>query len=104
MAVHHPQVLKTDTASRILLAAPSNSAADLLAALVLRSRPRSELLRVCAYQRPKQDIPAELLDVTNYDEGSDAFLLPAKARVQRAGTRVVVTTCLMACKVLRMSC
>lgn len=65
----NPQVLRLLPDSRLLLAAPSNLAADLLALRLLQSgRPKSEMLRVCAYSRPKEDLMPGLEDVTSYDD------------------------------------
>jgi hypothetical protein len=55
------QVLRLDPSARLLLVAPSNTAADQLASRLMGpggGRPRSEVLRVNAYQRPKDDVPA----------------------------------------------
>ena len=38
---------------RVLACAPSNSAADLIASRVLKSRPASEMLRLVAFGRAK---------------------------------------------------
>lgn len=54
-----PQVLLTDSGSRLLLCAPSNSAADQLAERMLKEKgtfgSATALLRVNAYQRPLED-------------------------------------------------
>lgn len=95
-----PQVLRVHASSRLLLVAPSNSAADLLALRVLDAgRPSSELLRVHAYQRPREDVDPKLQEkaVCTWSDGDGAFLLPEAAAVM--AKRVVVVTCLMAAKV-----
>lgn len=62
------QVLKLfDT--RLLLVAPSNLAVDLLAhRLLAAGRPKSEMMRVCAFSRAKDDVLPEVLDITCWDE------------------------------------
>uniref|UniRef100_A0A383WFR0 RNA helicase n=1 Tax=Tetradesmus obliquus TaxID=3088 RepID=A0A383WFR0_TETOB len=93
------QVLKLLPSSRLLLVAPSNLAADLLAQRLLAAgRPKSEMLRICAFARPKEDLPPELLEVTCWDDAECAFKLPALAEVTASRKRVVVVTALMAGK------
>ena len=96
------QVLRTSPSSRVLVCAPSNSAADLLALRVLGptgGRPKSEMLRVNAYQRSRADVPPELQEVSPYDAAADAHVLPSVAMLTKPLVRVVVCTCLMAAKV-----
>lgn len=94
------QVLRYHPTSRLLLVAPSNLAADLLAQRLIKAgRPKSELLRVCAFSRPREDLPAELDDVTLWDERVGAFRLPELQEVTANRIRVVVVTALMAGKV-----
>lgn len=94
------QVLKLQPSARLLLVAPSNLAADLLAQRLLQAgRPKSEMMRVCAFSRPKEDLPPELLDVACWDDGVCAFKLPQLQDVVAKRVRVVVVTALMAAKV-----
>ncbi|WIA14327.1 hypothetical protein OEZ85_002857 [Tetradesmus obliquus] len=93
------QVLKLLPRSRLLLVAPSNLAADLLAQRLLASgRPKSEMLRICAFARPKEDLVPELEAVANWDGVECAFKLPSLAAVTASQKRVVVVTALMAGK------
>ncbi|GAX84128.1 hypothetical protein CEUSTIGMA_g11551.t1 [Chlamydomonas eustigma] len=94
------QVLRTQPDARVLACAPSNSAADLLASRVLQSRPPSEMLRLVAYSRPKEDMPVKLFNsgVTNWDHQANAFAMPSEADLRRPKTRIIVCTCLMAAK------
>jgi hypothetical protein len=86
--------------SRLLLVAPSNLAADLLAQRLLNSgRPKSEVLRVCAFNRPKEDLPDDLLQVSNWSGQDLAFSMPLLTTVTHNMKRVVVVTALMAGKV-----
>jgi hypothetical protein len=94
------QVLRLLPESRLLLVAPSNLAADLLAQRLLGSgRPKSELLRVCAFARPKEDLLPGLEAVTLWDSGTSAFQLPSLQQLTASRVRVVVVTALMAAKV-----
>ena len=89
--------------SRVLVCAPSNSAADLLALRLLApggGRPKSELLRVNAYARARAEVPEELRDVSiPYDEVAEVHLLPSLSMLTAPLVRIVVCTCLMAAKV-----
>lgn len=68
-------MFKLDKNSRLLLAAPSNSAADLLALRMLGVVPKSQMLRLCAYSREPSELPGQrhsdgttLMDVTNWNK------------------------------------
>lgn len=98
------QVLKLLPDSRLLLVAPSNLAADLLAERLLGSGcPPSEMLRVCAFSRPKEDLLPALERVmelvTLWDDRTQAFQLPSLQQLTANRVRVVVVTALMAAKV-----
>jgi hypothetical protein len=89
----------------VLLVAPSNLAADLLAQRLLGSGcPPSEMLRVCAFSRAKEDLLPGLEDVTLYDDRACAFQLPSLQQVMASRVRVVVVTALMAAKVGGRAC
>ncbi|GAX84126.1 hypothetical protein CEUSTIGMA_g11549.t1 [Chlamydomonas eustigma] len=95
------QVLRTQPRARVLACAPSNSASDLLALRVLQSRPPSEMLRLVAFNRPKEDVPTTLFNksgVTNWDKETDAFTMPSEAALRNPQKRIIVCTCLMAAK------
>lgn len=82
------------------MVAPSNLAADLLAERILDSgRPASEVRRVCAFARAKEDLPAKLEGITYWDDRLQAFRLPSLQEITASRIRVVVVTALMAAKV-----
>eukprot|EP00775_Hariotina_reticulata_P012972 gene12972-13101_t len=85
--------------ARLLLVAPSNLAADLLADRLLSAGcPPSSMLRVCAFSRPKEDLKPELLKVTKWDDVNSCFRLPQLDEVLNCRIRVVVVTPLIAAK------
>ncbi|KAF5831162.1 P-loop containing nucleoside triphosphate hydrolase protein [Dunaliella salina] len=95
------QVLKLDPSTRILVTAPSNWAADLLATRMIgKWAPCAQyMMRINAYSRSHDDVDPLLLrprDCCNYDEEVGAFTLPPKATIMKK--RVIVVTCLMAAK------
>jgi len=95
------QVLKRDPATRILVTAPSNWAADLLATRMIgKFGPCAQyMMRISAYSRSYNDVDPLLLrpnDCCNWDEEVGAFTLPPKATIMKK--RVIVVTCLMAAK------
>jgi hypothetical protein len=101
---HKPQVLalmprvRTDLGARLLLVAPSNTAADMLAERLLGTgMPKSQLLRVCAYARPEGDLPEVLRDVALWDASLGAYQLPSLGVA--LSKRVLVATPIMAAKV-----
>ena len=100
------QVLRSNPNAIIILAAPTNSAADLLAERILDAgRPPSELLRVQAYSRDKDLVPLKLLEdqcMSNWDDVAGAFVLPHKSIIMARGKRVVAVTCAMAGKVCEL--
>ena len=96
------QVLRAKATNHVLICAPSNSAADLLALRVLGGgRPKSEMLRINAYQRSREEVPVELQPISPYDEASGAHSLPSASAMTKPSVRVVICTCLMAAKVCR---
>jgi hypothetical protein len=72
------QVHKRSQATRLLLAAPSNWAADLLATrLFEKGLPRSSFIRVCAYNRDRKDLDQALYrptECSNFDDTGDCDL------------------------------
>lgn len=98
VALNLLQLLALQPSSCLLLVAPSNLAADLLALRLLQSgRPASEMLRVCAFSRPYEDLLPGLEGVVLYHNG--AFQLPSLQQLTANRLRVVVVTALMAAKV-----
>ncbi|MEW5302889.1 MAG: hypothetical protein WDW36_005629 [Sanguina aurantia] len=90
------QLLAWVPSSRLLLCAPSNSAADQLASRMLAVRPRSELMRVYAYQKCSKAVPPELLEIAPMK--NDSFVVPLPADITRPGLRCVIATCQMSMK------
>ena len=95
-------MLKSNPNAKIILSAPTNSAADLLAERLLDAgRPPSELLRIHAYSRDRKAVPPKLLDasMSNWDDKAGAFLLPNKSVITAKAKRAVSVTCAIAGKV-----
>ncbi|KAI8475548.1 MAG: P-loop containing nucleoside triphosphate hydrolase protein [Monoraphidium minutum] len=97
------QVLRTDPSVRVLLLAPSNTAADQLVQRLMgpgAGRPKSEVLRVNAYQRPRVDMTREVLDVSTWSDAggrdSGCFELPSAEAVM--AKRAVAATAIMGAK------
>ncbi|KAG6850077.1 hypothetical protein H0H93_001427 [Arthromyces matolae] len=86
------QVLLADSASRVLVCAPSNSAADNIA-LRLRDLGPDQLFRFYAPTRYKESVPYELLQYTFARSDGHFTTLPI-AKLKRC--RIVVTTCVSA--------
>ncbi|MEW5319860.1 MAG: hypothetical protein WDW38_010981 [Sanguina aurantia] len=96
-------ILALDPKAKLLLCAPSNSAADQLAVRLLASRPASEMVRLNAYQRSVQDVHPELMRREEMcprkrEAGQEGFVLPSVSELTRRGLRVVVCTAIMAIK------
>ena len=84
------QILRAQPTAHILACAPSNSAADVIAARLLGSLDATQLYRFYAPSRASANVLPELLACTI--RGADgAFAVPTKAQV--LGFRVVVATC-----------
>eukprot|EP00941_MAST-03F_sp_MAST-3F-sp1_P000538 g538.t1 len=93
------QIYNNDSNEHILVAAPSNSAADLLVQRLLTGGgavQKHHLLRVVAYQRNVELIPADVKNVTNYDASVQGFPLPSVEKL--SSPTVVVATCMMCAK------
>ncbi|KAF8869388.1 P-loop containing nucleoside triphosphate hydrolase protein [Infundibulicybe gibba] len=86
------QVLDSNRMAKILVCAPSNSAADLIAQRLQRLT-TSQLFRFYAPSRFKDQVPDELLDYT-YVRPDGRFSIPPVATMK--AYRVVVTTCVSA--------
>ena len=85
------QVLKSNPNAKVLVCAPSNSAADLIA-IRLRALNPEELFRLYAPSRLKSQAPKELLSYTQI--GADGhFFAPLLETIKQS--RVVVTTCML---------
>eukprot|EP00983_Pelagomonas_calceolata_P004966 162497-Pelagomonas_calceolata.AAC.1 len=82
------QVLKRDPATRILVTAPSNWAADLLATRMIgKFGPCAQyMMRISAYSRSYNDVDPLLLrpnDCCNWDEEGGLIWLACNSVVQR---------------------
>ena len=82
---------------RVLVAAPTNTAADWLCLQLsaVISDPM-QMLRLMAYSRAKSEVSAELLRFCRWDDSERAFAMPELADIQ--SKRVVVSTLSMAAK------
>lgn len=98
------QILLLVPNSRLLLCAPSNSAADQLATRVLAVCPPSEMMRVNAYQRSRGTVSAFLIDKNVCRTENGFFKVPKPEVITRPGMRCIVTTCQMAMKVRLQTC
>ena len=97
------QIFKLDPNSRILLVAPSNSAADLLAIRMLeKGCPPSTLFRINAFSRPLDDIPGVLSGVSNESSDASGYAMPDLRTIK--SKRIVAVTCLMAAKLYAHGC
>ncbi|GAA5912860.1 uncharacterized protein JCM6883_004858 [Sporobolomyces salmoneus] len=76
--------------ARILLTAPSNSAADLLCLRL--DLPKESIFRLYAPSRMREEVPQSIMDMTLYVDGS--FACPTLERLEKY--QVVVTTCISA--------
>ena len=81
---------------RMLVCAPTNTAADLVCQKVLERNPnlRSTLLRLMAYSRSKQEVPEAVLSCSNWN--GESFDQPAPAEV--LSKSIVVSTLSLAGK------
>jgi helicase MOV-10 len=92
------QVLASNPYAKILACAPSNSAADLIATRLVKTRSNpgltvDELFRLYAPSRSKDQVPDDLKDFTH--STPDGHLsVPKMARLSRF--RVILTTCVSA--------
>ena len=92
------QILASNPNAKILACAPSNSAADLMAARLVKTRSSlgltvDELFRLYAPSRSKDQVPDDLKDFIH--SNPDGHLpIPTMARLTRF--RVIVTTCISA--------
>jgi len=78
----------------ILIATPSNNAADLIVDRLHRHITNREMFRLMAYQRHKDSVSPSVLEYCHYDSRVGAFdLLPIK---QLLHYRIIVATCITA--------
>ncbi|EIE26144.1 P-loop containing nucleoside triphosphate hydrolase protein [Coccomyxa subellipsoidea C-169] len=85
------QVLKREPAAKLLLCAPQNYSADLLASALSAKVPTSDMLRLNDPRRPPNQVKADVLPYCKLSEPVGAFMLPSSERV--AAVRVIVATC-----------
>uniref|UniRef100_A0A914UWB7 RNA helicase n=1 Tax=Plectus sambesii TaxID=2011161 RepID=A0A914UWB7_9BILA len=87
------QIFHLNVKARLLLCAPSNSSADLLAQRLLTTIDAKCIYRMHALCRPMNSVPSDVLNVSNVFKsptGSKSFDFPKKS--QFANYRVIVTT------------
>ena len=93
------QLLKTgNNQTRLLLCAPSNTAADLLVSRLSAAGVRpTDMFRVMSYMRNKNEVSADVQNYCNYDDSfPGGYTLPPLERL--LNKRVIVSTCMMAGK------
>ncbi|KAH7334376.1 P-loop containing nucleoside triphosphate hydrolase protein [Rhizoctonia solani] len=91
-AIH--QVAKNQPESRLLVCAPSNSAADILATRLAQVYPRSQLLRLNAPTRSFDALPVGLRKYSALESDGRTFTAPSKEDLMKF--RIVVSTCFYA--------
>ncbi|KAL5639246.1 hypothetical protein ACGC1H_006676 [Rhizoctonia solani] len=91
-AIH--QVVKTHPESHILVCAPSNSAADLLATRLAKVYPQSQLLRLNAPTRSFDALPVVLRKYSALESNGKTFTAPSTDQLKKF--RIVVSTCFYA--------
>ena len=85
------QTLRVNPSFKLLVAAPSNSAADLLVQRITESGVSTrELLRVIAFSRDKSNVPGDVLPYARYDNDTDGFVVPPAHELR--SFRIVVVT------------
>jgi hypothetical protein len=82
--------------SRILICAPGNDAADLLLRKLSTSISTSDMVRIHAYQRNKNDVDEVTMRYSMYDDSVNAFA--SKTLDELTTKKFVVCTCIMASK------
>ncbi|BDA50870.1 probable helicase MOV-10 at C-terminar half [Coccomyxa sp. Obi] len=85
------QVLKRDPAAKLLLCAPQNYSADLLASALSGKVPVGDMIRLNDPRRPPNQVKADVLPYCKLSDTIGAFKLPAIDYLKAA--RVVVATC-----------
>uniref|UniRef100_UPI0037E7FEF8 putative helicase mov-10-B.1 n=1 Tax=Semicossyphus pulcher TaxID=241346 RepID=UPI0037E7FEF8 len=84
------QVSRADPSAHILASAPSNSASDLLCERLMVHMDPHQVYRLYASSRDSRSVPKNLLKYSNWDQGQEAFVFPAKNILMKY--KVVVTT------------
>ena len=87
------QVWKSQSNSRIIASAPSNSAADLLASKLLKQVPKSEIIRFYARSRLERQVPGDLKPISRFHSSHFDDSLEALKRY-----RIIVVTLVTAGK------
>jgi helicase MOV-10 len=90
------QVGKLRPSEKLLICAPSNTAADLLLRRLADSLPASELFRFNSYQRDRATVDAVAFTRSLYDDGVRAFTMPPLEQFLKY--KYIVCTCTMAGK------
>jgi helicase MOV-10 len=86
--------------SKVLVTAPSNTAADLLLERLSTALNPREMCRFMAYNRNPSEVKAEVMRYTRFDEFNEVFTQPPVQDLTEFG--VVVATCCMAAKLYNL--
>ena len=81
---------------KILVCAPSNTAADILLVRLAKMMNKSELFRYMAFTRNRNDVPEKVHEHCKYDDNSNGYSSPSPDDI--SNYQVVVATCAMAGK------
>ncbi len=87
------QILKADSSSKVLLCAPSNTAADLLCERLKMQLDTTKMIRVNAYSRNVSDVPPSVQNYCTQIDGT-TFAFPRRDAIMEK--QVVVVTCVTA--------
>ena len=87
------QIWKTKTEAYIVAAAPSNSAADLLAEHLIKQVPKTQILRYYAPSRLEKLVPAKVKDISNFHPSRSALKMDDLVRF-----RIIIVTLVTAGK------
>ena len=87
------QVWKNQSATNIIAAAPSNSAADLLASKLLKVVPKTQIIRFYARSRLERQVPEELKGISRFHSSHSDDSLEALMKY-----RIIVVTLVSAGK------
>lgn len=90
------QMWKCKRHVKILVTAPSNTAADVVLARLTASVPPSEMLRFMAFNRPPSEVTDAVKQYTTMDASGQHFEQPPLSALMQY--RIVVATCTMAAK------
>ncbi|KAL3923501.1 MAG: hypothetical protein SGPRY_004197, partial [Prymnesium sp.] len=79
------------TGFNILVCAPTNTAADQLCSRLRRSRlDKCRIIRFISFSRSRQEVPPEVLEVSNWDASTSSFSTPSLEQI--LSKSIVITT------------